>query len=236
MDSLGQNQGLVHLVPFWSSVCDLMGYTRVPLALSGDIANADDAENHAIVEGNRSAMRWMFVFQTVVCNHTGKHQRALEMAKLCWEAQADADFWLTFYQGLSSFSVARDGTGDARIGRKAVKQMKKWTRARCANIENKAALLEAEQAAARGQSTNAMTLFNLSIVLAQREGFVHEEGLAYERLGQYYQFHGNFNAAAPFFDRARIAYQRWGAQTLVTRMENATASLGESELLCTTSP
>jgi predicted ATPase len=227
MDSLGQNQGLVHLVPFWSSVCDLMGNTRVPLALSGDIANADDAENHAIVEGNRSAMRWMFVFQTVVCNHTGKHQRALAMAKLSWEAQADADMWLTFYEGLSSFSVARDGKGDARIGRKAVKQMKKWKWARCANIENKAALLEAEHAAARGLSTKAMTLFNLSIVLAQREGFVHEEGLAYERFGQYYQFLGRFDAAAPFFEKARIAYQRWGAQKLVTRMENAIASLGE---------
>jgi tetratricopeptide (TPR) repeat protein len=223
MDSLGQNMGLLYLVPLWSRICDLMGGTHVPLMLRGDIANADDAENHAIVEGNRSAMRWMFLFHTVVYNFTGKHQRALDMAKFSWEAQADADVWLTFYQGLSSFSVARDGKGDARIGRKAVKQMKKWTRARCANIENKVALLEAEQAAARGQSTKALSFFNVSIKLAQRDGFVHEEGLAYERLGQYYQFLGSFDTAAPFFDRARSAYQRWGAQTLVTRMENAVA-------------
>ena len=97
--------------------------------------------------------------------------------------------------------------------------MKSWSRKCPANFLNKQALLEAELAALHGKIGTALSLFNKSIKAATKEGFVHEEGLAYERLAQYHCFLGNSLTATPFFERARDAYKRWGANTLVDRME-----------------
>jgi hypothetical protein len=54
----------------------------------------------------------------------------------------------------------------------------------------------------------------MSIKLAEDEGFVHEKGLAYERLAEYHCYLGHYMAARPSFDYARAAYGRWGAHVL----------------------
>jgi hypothetical protein len=79
--------------------------------------------------------------------------------------------------------------------------------------------VQAELEAIRGRSARALLLYNQAIEAAKAEGLVHEEGLAYERLGHYHCFLGHSQAAIPFFVFAREAYQRWRAQVLVNRMD-----------------
>jgi hypothetical protein len=80
--------------------------------------------------------------------------------------------------------------------------------------------LEAEMASTMGHSAKAIALFNSSITAARKEGFAHEEALACERLALYHASIGNVLFAAPSFERAREAYQRWGSERLVRRMKD----------------
>jgi hypothetical protein len=109
--------------------------------------------------------------------------------------------------------------------------MKFLARSCYSNFGNKVALLEAEAAALTGKTTLALSRYNTAIKLAKKEGFLSEEGLAYDRLGQYHCILGSVQGAAPFFEGARSAYQRWGAKTLVECMEKWIASLGGSSTL-----
>jgi hypothetical protein len=85
-----------------------------------------------------------------------------------------------------------------------------------------------------GKTTLALSLYDMAIKLAKSKGFLSEEGLAYDRLGQYHCILVSAQGAAPFFEDARSAYQRWGARTLVERMEKRIASLGGSSTLAMT--
>jgi hypothetical protein len=102
---------------------------------------------------------------------------------------------------------------------------------RPANFGNKHALVEAEWEALLRRSQTALYLFNQSITLAKSQGFVQEEGLAYERLAQYHCFLGHCATATPYVECARVAYTQWGAQTLVNRMDKLLAKYNNDHSL-----
>lgn len=103
-----------------------------------------------------------------------------------------------------------------------------WARLCPSNCRNKQLLLEAEVASLVGNFTRALTLFKQSVQAAQLEKFHHEEGLSCERLAQYYLHIGLNDKAGECFSDALDAYKRWGAHTLVERMEDKLRSLSET--------
>jgi len=118
-----------------------------------------------------------------------------------------------FYDGISSFSFARD-TGEefwAQIGEECVTfwttivSLSNW------NFENNLLLLQAESSYTKGDFADAETLYEASILSARRHKFLHEEALACELFGIYYCDRG---MAEKGWDKLQLAlqkYSEWGA-------------------------
>jgi predicted ATPase len=222
MASFSQTMGLLFALPYWSFVCGLSGNSAC--LLSGEVRDGESAFNRAVKEGNKVAISQCYINRAVACCFRGDYRDALDMAHRSHKMMKEKSVSLCFYEGLSFLVVAQTATGRSRRqyerrGRKHTKILKDWARKCPANFLNKQALLEAELAVLKGEIAVALSWYNQSIETAAQEGFVHEEALAFERLGQYQCSLGNLNIATPYFDRARDLYKHWGAITLVDRME-----------------
>jgi predicted ATPase len=114
MNASGQIMGLVYLVPIWTCVNELMGFTRGTLRLSGFVVDSTSACAHAQKEDNRQALSLFYVHRTMVETFLGEYDRALALAKKSREFSLYADNRQSFYQGLASFAIARSSTGRSK--------------------------------------------------------------------------------------------------------------------------
>jgi tetratricopeptide (TPR) repeat protein len=228
-DSLGQTLGLLLILPQWETCRDLQGNdpaADTPISLTGPVTCRTAALNYSIKDENHTATALWYADRAVYYCLVGMYEESLSMAKLSRKAASDPHIGVLFYEALASLAVARVCGRHSvrrcrfiRLGRGAARCMQKMARTCAANFANKCYLLQAELAALHGTSVRAMSLFDSAIQAANREGFLQEEGLAYERLARYHCFLGHAYTAAPYFERARDAYRKWGAQTLVRRMQ-----------------
>ena len=87
------------------------------------------------------------------------------------------------------------------------------------NYTNKLCLLEAEQHSLCNEHLNAMNLYDASIASAKRSGFIHEQGLAFEKAGFYYKRGGALLNALEYFKQARACYEEWGSSMRVNMIQ-----------------
>ena len=219
----GQLNPLMSMVPHWSFLKDLTCNEEL-LNLPGDITDAETAFKYAVKEGNKYVVGGVYVFRTMWYYLIGDYKVALEMAKKSVEQRKLSDYGLTLYEGLAAVALASTMQSHSRrryrkLGRVMARRIKNWAQRCPDNFLNKQLLLEAEIAGLNGNSKSAISLFQKSIDKAVDEGFVHEEGIAYECLGRY-QFHlGRQSDACISFTNARNAFDKWGAIRLVRRMD-----------------
>jgi predicted ATPase len=227
--TFGQRNPLLFALPFWSLVSNLTG-NKEPLNLSGDIKDVDTALKYAVKEGNKFVVGSFYLNQTMWYYLVGEHSEALRMAKKAFENRRLCDYTLTFYEGLAVLAMAWTSKSYLRRrylnrGRKLAKRMKCWAQRCPENFVNKQLLLEAEIAALNGNSTQAVVLFEQSIEGAKKEDFVHEEAIAYERMGQFQLYQGDVVNATMSLEHARTAFEKWGATTVVDRIDKLIASI-----------
>ncbi|KAL7525328.1 hypothetical protein ACHAXR_000957 [Thalassiosira sp. AJA248-18] len=131
-----------------------------------------------------------------------------------------------FIDGLIGFFFARKHNEDEekwlKIGQGAMHSMRKWA-STCSkwNFTNKLHLLEAEYHFLKGDDKHAMKFYNASIESARDHRFVHEEGLAEEKLATFLLHQSKHYEAMSAFANAKKCYERWGAHILVRRMEKS---------------
>jgi tetratricopeptide (TPR) repeat protein len=106
------------------------------------------------------------------------------------------------------------------IGEKAVSKFETWKGYSSWNFENKHLLLSAELLCVKGNYGAAEEHYKASILSAQLHRFVHEEGLAWERLGMTYEEIGRAESAREMLATARNCYERWGASAVVARLDS----------------
>jgi hypothetical protein len=222
MESRGQTSGLSYLSPIWRLICDFMG--KPTCAAGRSFSLSDDKDNKQLVA-------FCSTCACVYASHSGDHSAAVSAAAIARASSSDADFSIDFYEGLSSLALARDMVGWSRRklvikGRLNLKRMKRYAAMCPANFDNKRCLLEAEFEAICGNPLKSLSLFEASIKAAKTEGFIHEEGLAYERLAQFHCNLGHSQTSIPFLVFAREAYERWGANALVHRMDELLQAQG----------
>ena len=226
IDEIDQRNALLLLMPFWSLLNDLQGSkSKLVLRPESEIIDASSALNHCIKEGNKFMAGVYYVYRTIWFYFIEDYGQALQKAKKASELIQIFDFDLTLYEGLAALSMAWTTKSWMRrrtlfvIGKKSAKRMKRWADRCPENFRNKQWLLEAEIAALNGKSVQALSSFERSIVKAKQEGFVHEEGMAYEHLGNHHRRLGSDSEAKLSYASARIAYEKWGASILVDRMD-----------------
>src|SRR5438874_3431606 len=99
------------------------------------------------------------------------------------------------------------------------RQLEIWAANCPENFENRAALVGAEIARIEGRELEAERLYEKAIQSARANGFVHNEGIAYERASAFYRARG-FDQFAEFYLRnARYCYLSWGADGKVRQLD-----------------
>ncbi|KAL7473519.1 hypothetical protein ACHAXS_013974 [Conticribra weissflogii] len=85
------------------------------------------------------------------------------------------------------------------------------------NFENKLLLLEAEIHFSKGEHGLAEDKYYAAIESARRHRFVHEEGLSYELLSNFYKSRGEDEKEREFMMNAILCYRKWGANGLLAQ-------------------
>ena len=94
------------------------------------------------------------------------------------------------------------------------------------NFMNKLRLLEAEQKSITQNHWLAIDLYDASIQSAKKSGFIHEQGLAYEKAGLYFKNKDSNNEKAlEYFKQAVECYEEWGSKMKVDFVKKEIDSL-----------
>jgi predicted ATPase len=235
---VGQTNPLLFSVPIWSAISDLTG-NHETLSISSNIQDADAAYKYAMKEGVVAVLGYIYAYRTTFFYLVGNYQKSLEMAKKAFGTlqlvPCNVSVNMTFYRGLATSALA--WTLESHERRRHISSCRKFSRKmrKCAdqcpeNFCNKHLLMEAEIAALNGKISLALTLYKRSVDKAKDEEFLHEEGIAYERWGMYQLHLGNTSGALISFVSARAAYEKWGAEIVVERLNQLIASIPPGEV------
>lgn len=134
-----------------------------------------------------------------------------------------------FIDGLIGFFLARKHQEDeekwTNVGLDAINSLKKWVKSSDWNFSNKLSLLEAEYYFLKEDDDRAMSCYTSSINAARKHRFIHEEGLAEEKVATYFLHRNNQDHAMRHFLNANRCYKAWGAHALVQRVDKAIAAM-----------
>mmetsp|Transcript_29350 Transcript_29350/g.63181 ORF Transcript_29350/g.63181 Transcript_29350/m.63181 type:complete len:1300 (-) Transcript_29350:155-4054(-) len=144
-----------------------------------------------------------------------------------------------FYRGIIAYQLHRQGKGEKWLdeGNKMLDQVETWVKNSKPLFENKLVLLKAEQDASMCNFLPAKESYELSIKLARDNGYINEQGLAYERMGKYLMSIVEVPEAESCFLNAHRCYLQWGAKAKADKLWedwNLGSSTGRLEP-CTTS-
>jgi histidine kinase len=98
--------------------------------------------------------------------------------------------------------------------------MRTWAYHAPMNYQHKYELVEAEKARICSDKLAAMDYYDLAIKGATANGYIHEEALAYELAGEFYQSLDKEISARAYLTKAYYAYIRWGATAKVKHLES----------------
>jgi PAS domain S-box-containing protein len=99
------------------------------------------------------------------------------------------------------------------------RQLQEWALNCPDNFENRATLVGAEMARIEGRTLEAMNLYEQAIRSARANGFVQNEGLAYEISARFYATREFEAFANTYLRHARYCYLRWGADGKVRQLD-----------------
>ncbi len=101
------------------------------------------------------------------------------------------------------------------------KTMRNWAEHAPCNFQHKYDLVEAERAGVGGKTIRAMEYYDRAIQGAKKQGYFHDEALAYERASQFYQRLSREEIAQNYLQKAHYVYTLWGAMAKVKQLEEA---------------
>ena len=139
-----------------------------------------------------------------------------------------------FYAALARAAASNSATSDERREDWAAlaehhRRLAFWEENCSENFADRAALVGAEMARLDGRELEAARLYERAIRAAREQGFVQNEGLAYELAARFYALRG-FEAFADLYLRnARYCYQRWGADGKARQLVELHPRLRENE-------
>jgi PAS domain S-box-containing protein len=129
-----------------------------------------------------------------------------------------------YYVALTVASLYdRASTDEQNIWRELLtahrERLREWAENYPLTFADKHALVIAEIARLEGRDADAMRLYEQAIRSARDQGFVQNEGLAYEVAARFYAARGLDTIAEVYLREARRCYFRWGASAKVRQLE-----------------
>lgn len=160
----------------------------------------------------------------VLAYHMGDNERALRLLVKV-EAHLDSVMGLylvpvhALYVALAACEAARTGRpSELRRAGRYLKKLRGWAKSAPQNHAAKVALVEAELLRARGKRSEAEDRYDAASRAARDSGFVVEQALVYERMGESMceRLH---ELGIPLLSRARQLYARWGAHAVAAALD-----------------
>jgi PAS domain S-box-containing protein len=228
-------------------VSSQLGYVRNLRGLTRQFGSFDDGqfdehrmEGHFSENPNLTFPEWWYwILKLQAHFHAGDYPSALRAARrverlpsLSRLLSMAADYHL--FSALSHAASCDSGTPEQREEHMAAlaahhSEFIAWAETCPANFENLAALVGAEIARLEGRELDAERLYEQGIRLAREQGFVQNEGLAYELAARFYGARGFEPFADLYLRNARHCYRRWGADGKVRQLDEQYPRLSQGE-------
>jgi PAS domain S-box-containing protein len=130
----------------------------------------------------------------------------------------------SFYYSLTLLAINdQRGKGDVEaylnLALTHINRLRRWSLLAPISFAHKLALVEAEQARARGNNGKAIERFNDAIRLVRKHDNVMDEALIYEREAHFYSALGREEIAEISLHNALDSYRSWGAYRKVEELE-----------------
>jgi PAS domain S-box-containing protein len=156
--------------------------------------------------------------------------RSLLKAASGWFEEVDYHFYAALARATASDSATPD---ERREHSEALaehhERLALWAETCPENFANRAALVGAEIARLEGRELEAERLYEQAIRSAREQGFLQNEGLAYELAARFYAARGFEAFSDLYLRRSRHCYQRWGADGKVRQLVELYPRLREDE-------
>ena len=215
----------------------LQGQARRPGSLDSDDLDEAAVERHYAEAPHLPALEcWYLVRKLQARFFAGEFAAALEAGQ-----RAQALLWSTpallevaeceFFTALAHAGACADKPNEAKAGHaqaatRSLERLEAWARDCPSTFENRALLVAAELARVEQREPEAMRLYDRAIASARTHGLVHNEALANELAGAFYEARGFDRIARAYLEDARAGYRRWGAHGKVRELEGRRALAG----------
>ncbi|KAK1746792.1 putative AAA ATPase [Skeletonema marinoi] len=165
-----------------------------------------------------------FYYSAIRCFWLGHNGRCRYYGKKCidlfWQGGQVTSYVAKFYLGLNSLGLIRKKSEvqlNKEVVRVATAAMKDAADNSDWNFSNKFRLLQAEHLSLnkRHCPVTVLPLYDESIESARKSGFIHEQGLACEKAGNYCKDVLNMEKALEYLNQARECYEKWGSDVKV---------------------
>lgn len=134
------------------------------------------------------------------------------------------------YSGLARLRAIADDEVSSRFKvlrqvKGSVRKLARWAKLNARVHRHRWLILAAQLAVVQGKSERADSLFDKALAAAETAGYVQDLGLCYELAMRHYQATSRPAPAGRALEAAAEAYARWGAATVVERLEASYPSL-----------
>ena len=221
------------ILPFRQAALNLMGESDDPLVLTGEAMDENELLEEAKAEGNLMCLNCVNSIRMELAYQFHEYSRALEIADvLDPPEQAYPAFFQglrqKLFEGLTCFALAREGGSNAKSlkkrGNVIVKMFSKLVKGGDVNVVHYLHLLSAEQAAAKGKSSDAKEEFDRAISTASRNGFIQDRALSHERCAIFFVSDKDDEWATHHVKKAIQSYEDWGASRKVQYLQEKFSS------------
>jgi PAS domain S-box-containing protein len=217
------------LAILWQSVLNLLGHSKNPGNLMGDVYNEERSLPQAIEANDISELVFCYLNKLILDYLFGNYSQAIKNAMLAEQYLSGIPGRVAvgichFYDSLAHlarFAEASNVEQETWLIRVNASQekMRIWAYHAPQNYQHKYDLVEAEKARVLGQFFEAEERYEQAIQGARDNEYIQEEALAYELAAKFYLVRGREKFAQLYMKEAHYCYERWGATAKVKDLE-----------------
>ena len=234
------NETLYQSIRVWQQfITCLQGLTREPISFDDDTFDEAGTLAYFRETGVGSAIALYHILKQIAAFINGRYAAALESALRAapmlhhvMAVMPEADYH--FYGALTLTALYPEASATKQQEfmqtlDDELRRHKLWADSCPENFENRHALVSAEVARIEGREIDAERLYEQAIRSARENGFVQNEGLAYELASNFYRGREFDLFANTYIRQARACYARWGAGSKLKQLDEQYPWLQEEE-------
>ena len=246
MSDLKRQESLFNCKCIGQVILNLMGKSHNTTKLTGEAA--DEEILHEIAKKDKFKRAVLQVHQCIVHSYFGEFEFCAQHSltdgdnvKVCLPGTPLVALD-TFHRALGLLAVARKNNRQScrlylKAASKPIATIRRWLEQGNPNVKHYKSLLDAESAAAKGKVSVARKRYEVAVVLAAKNGFLHDAALASERYGRYLFETSKDVESSLDHDEATFRikqavkyYSDWGAHVRSPNSRMSTQTCGQYQL------